>query len=326
MVVQFDRIRQTARSIDERFGSFRRRYAVACLRHSLAVVFVWFGIIKPLGQTPATMLVGETLAATPILEDTVPFWVFMPALGCWEALVGVGLLFRRTIGLAVACMMVQMAATFVPLVVVPELTFHSWPLVPRTAGFYILKNVVLLTGGLVVTSHYRSGRPGEWVGAALAGAGRRVPGVTDWNRTAWPGRTWTIGLLRAGLCVIFCWAGLLTLSGNSEMATWIAATVEPVAGPGTLAGLIGTLELSIGLCLLSGRGIRLATYLAVGYLLVSLLPLVLRPSLPFGSGSVEITFAGAYLIKDWILVSAVLAVASGHEPPTSTGTVEVSTR
>lgn len=307
-VNQLGWLRRTVLSIDGRFGTFKNRYALGCLRYSLAVVFFWFGIIKPLGMTPATMLVQETLSATPVLRAVVPFSVFMPVLGWWEAFVGLGLLSRRTIGLAVGCMMVQMGATFVPLFVVPEVTFHSAPFAPTTPGFYVIKNFVLLSGGLVVASSYGgTDRQQGWNPSALGAYARRGWDVTAANSFGTLQRA-SPRLLRAGLCLVFLWAGMLTLSGTGEMAGWIVTTVQPLAAPVVLVSLIGVLELSIGLCLLAERTTPIAAYLVVVYLLLSLLPLLLRPALVFNSTPIAISFEGAYLIKDWVLVSAVLVL------------------
>jgi len=308
-------IRRTVLSIDDRFETFKDRYALGCLRYSLAMVFFWFGIIKPLGMTPATMLVRETLSATPLLRAAVPFSIFISVLGWWEAVVGLGLLSRRTIHLAVGCMMVQMAATFVPLLVVPEVTFHSAPLVPTTPGFYVIKNFVLLSGGLVVASSYGGpGRQQGWNRPGLAAYARRAWEVTAPTPLGRLQRT-SPRLLRAGLCLVFLWAGMLTLSGTGEMAGWIVTTVHPLAAPAVLIPLIGVLELSIGLCLLAERTTATAAYLVVVYLLLSLLPLLLRPSLVSNSTPIAVSFEGAYLIKDWVLVSAVLVLAKPRGRP-----------
>jgi hypothetical protein len=53
------------------------RYGRAVLRVSLAVVFIWFGALKPLGVSPAEELVRRTV-----------YWMdpglFVPLLGYWE--------------------------------------------------------------------------------------------------------------------------------------------------------------------------------------------------------------------------------------------------
>lgn len=312
-VIQLSWIRRMVHLVDSQVGALVGKYALACLRYSLAIVFFWFGIIKPMGITPATMLVRETLSATPVLRAVVPFSVFMPVLGWWEALVGLGLLFRRTTRLAVACMMVQMASTFVPLLVVPDITFHSPPLFPTTPGFYVIKNVVLLSGGLVVASSYDATgwRRDRGVAPAVARSSRSW-GVASTLWSIEPPQQASLRLLRAGLSVIFLWSGLLTLTGTAEMGTWIATAIHPLVAPAPLVLLIGGLELAIGLCLISGRTTTPAPYLALIYLLLSLVPLLLRPALTFDGIPIAISFEGAYLIKDWVLVSAVFVVDDGE--------------
>lgn len=314
-VIQISRIRRMVLLVDSQFGELKAKYALGCLRYSMAIVFFWFGIIKPLGTTPATMLVRETLSATPVLRMVVPFSVFMPVLGWWEALVGLGLLFRRTIRLAVGCMMVQMAATFVPLLVVPDITFHSPPFFPSTPGFYVIKNVVLLSGGLVLASSYDGTGWRRDQDAALAGAcSSRMWGVAGALRSVESPQRGCLRLLRAGLCVVFLWSGVLTLSGTAQMGTWIATAIHPLVAPALLVPLFGAIELAIGLGLIAGRTTT-AAYLALVYLLLSLVPLLLRPALTFDGFPIAITFEGAYLIKDWVLVSAVVVVDYGESAP-----------
>ena len=309
VTTHFNRIRESIRIANDRFDAIEERYSLSALRYSLAIVFVWFGIIKPLGMTPATMLVRETLAATPILRAIVSFPVFMSVLGWWEALVGLGLFYRGTIRIAVVCMMVQMASTFVPLAVVPGVTFHSSPFVPTTAGLYIIKNFVLLTAGLVVASMYG--------GTSLFGeklTSRFIQFFTERRRDASVLRTLkgrqqsNLHLLRGGLCLVFLWSGLLTLTGSAELGSWIANVVQPFTPHPVLVPLVGALELAIGLYLFTNRTTHLAAYLAVVYLVLTQLPLLAQPASTFNTSLAALSFKGAYLVKDWILVSAVFVV------------------
>jgi uncharacterized membrane protein YkgB len=123
--------------------SWLSRYGIPTLRYALAIVFFWFGIVKPLDISPA-----DPVVATGIYF--LPFSLFFPVLGWWEAIVGVGLLFDRTVRLAVYLMVFQMLGTMVPLVTAPAMTFLQPPFVPSEIGAYIIKNWVLLSGGLVV--------------------------------------------------------------------------------------------------------------------------------------------------------------------------------
>ena len=129
--------------LDHRLGLWLDRYGVATLRYTLAIVFFWFGIIKPFGVSPADPVVSNGIYF-------LPFDLFFPVLGWWETLVGLGLLYERTVRFAVYLMVFQMLGTMIPLVTVPAMTFVNAPFVPSEVGAYIIKNWVLLSGGLVV--------------------------------------------------------------------------------------------------------------------------------------------------------------------------------
>jgi putative oxidoreductase len=126
------------------------RFALPLLRLSLGIVFVWFGILKITGQTP----VGELVA------DTV-FWLdpdlFVPLLGVFEVLVGVGLLFGRGLRLVLALFALQMIGTFLVLVVQPDVAFQNGnPLMLTTEGEFVVKNLVLLSAGVMIGSRLKA--------------------------------------------------------------------------------------------------------------------------------------------------------------------------
>lgn len=131
------------RKLDRTLEVLLSRYGVSILRYTLAIVFFWFGIIKPFDVSPADPVVLNGIYF-------LPFGTFFPVLGWWEVLVGVGLLYERTVKIAVYLMVFQMLGTMIPLVTAPGMTFVDFPLVPSEVGAYIIKNWVLLSGGLVV--------------------------------------------------------------------------------------------------------------------------------------------------------------------------------
>lgn len=136
-------VRDRLREVDRTLESWLAKHSVSFLRYALAMVFFWFGIVKPFGVSPAD----------PVVETGIyflPFDLFFPVLGWWEALVGVGLLFERTVKFAVYLMVFQMLGTMIPLFTAPGMTFVDIPFVPTAVGAYIIKNWVLLSGGLVV--------------------------------------------------------------------------------------------------------------------------------------------------------------------------------
>ena len=133
-------------NLDKHLIAFLDRYSVPLLRFSLAVVFVWFGALKPLGVSSATELVSETVYF-------LPPELFVPILGVWEMAIGVCLLHKRLLRVGIALLLLQMAGTFLPLVLLPGISFTMFPIVPSLEGQYIIKNLVLISGALVIASY-----------------------------------------------------------------------------------------------------------------------------------------------------------------------------
>jgi len=130
--------------VDRRMVRFMSAHGVRLLRLSLAVTFIWFGMLKVVGASPVRDLVAHTV-----------YWVspefFVPFLGVWEMLVGVGLLFAVALRLTLLLFWLQMAGTFLVLVLHPEIAFQGGNLFLLTMeGEFIIKNLVLIAGGIVV--------------------------------------------------------------------------------------------------------------------------------------------------------------------------------
>lgn len=131
-----------------------RRWGVLALRLSLAVIFIWFGMLKPLGVSPAGPLVRATVGWMPLLSPDG--WVAV--IGWWEVLIGVTFLFRPTARIAIALLALQMGGTFLPLILLPEVTFQSVPFVPTIEGQYIIKNLIIISAALVIGGTVRDPR------------------------------------------------------------------------------------------------------------------------------------------------------------------------
>ena len=123
--------------------TFMSTYGFIFLRYSLAIVFFWFGILKPIGLSPAAALVEKTV-----------FWFsadwFVPFLGWWEAAIGIFLLFRSTLRIALLLLFLQIPGTFLPLVLLPEITFDHFPFGLSLEGQYVIKNLVLIAAAITV--------------------------------------------------------------------------------------------------------------------------------------------------------------------------------
>ncbi|MCH9022119.1 MAG: hypothetical protein IID32_05085 [Planctomycetes bacterium] len=129
--------------IDRAIAKWMYRYGRLLLRISLAVIFIWFGVLKPLGMSPAEALVAKTVY-------WFPSEMIIPILGWWEVAIGIGLLFRKLIRVALLLLFLQMAGTFLPLVILPEVCFTNFPFALTLEGQYIIKNLILISAAIVV--------------------------------------------------------------------------------------------------------------------------------------------------------------------------------
>ena len=76
-------------------------------------------------------------------------------IGYWEMAIGICFLNKRTTLIAVILMFLQMTGTFMPLVILPEVTFqNSNPLLPTLEGQYIIKNIIIITAALIIGRSY----------------------------------------------------------------------------------------------------------------------------------------------------------------------------
>lgn len=133
------------RGTDRVLISWMKHHGPKFLRYSMAVIFIWFGYLKTIGFSPATELVAKTV------YWFNPSW-FVPFLGWWEVAIGVCFLFRPLLRFGILILVPQMAGTFLPLVLLPSITWNGI-LLPTLEGQYIIKNLVLISAALVIGSH-----------------------------------------------------------------------------------------------------------------------------------------------------------------------------
>jgi len=132
--------------LDRWMVQWMERHGVRALRLSLAVVFIWFGALKVIGQSPVAELVARTV-----------YWVspdvFVPFLGVWETVVGLGLLLGVALRVTLFLFWLQLAGTFLVLLLRPDIAFQGGhPFLLTAEGEFVIKNLVLISGGLVVGS------------------------------------------------------------------------------------------------------------------------------------------------------------------------------
>ncbi|MFC6953069.1 hypothetical protein [Halorubellus litoreus] len=150
-----DEWRRSVRSwferVDVRVVGVLERHGHRLHRRSLGVLFVWLGLLKPMGHETATSLLAHTV-----------YWgspeTMVVVLGWWEVAIGVAMLYRPLVRVALALLLVRIPGTLLAFVLLPEVTFIAFPLVPTPEGQYLLKDVVLFFAAMAIGGTIRHGR------------------------------------------------------------------------------------------------------------------------------------------------------------------------
>lgn len=140
---------------DQQIAKWMKRWSIPAIRSSFGIIFIWFGILKPFDVSSAESLLKATVVWLPF--GTPEFWLIV--IGWWEVGIGITFLFSRTTRIAIALLFLQMCGTFMPLVVLPEVTFQNGNfLTPSLEGQYIIKNVMIISAAMVLGGRYYSSK------------------------------------------------------------------------------------------------------------------------------------------------------------------------
>jgi uncharacterized membrane protein YkgB len=121
------------------------------IRIPIFIIFFWFGFLKIIDLSPAQQLVKDTVYWMPFLS--AESWTYV--IGVWEVLIAICFLFKRTTLIAMILLFLQMSGTFLPLLILPEITFqNSNPFLPTLEGQYIIKNIIIITAALIIGRTY----------------------------------------------------------------------------------------------------------------------------------------------------------------------------
>ncbi len=143
--------------IDVRLTRGMARYGSLLLRVSLGLVFLWFGFLKFFpGLSPAEELVTNTI-------NRLSFGLIAPATAAFlvaalETVIGLGLITGVFMRVTLLLLALQMIGTVMPIFLFPDRVFQIVPFVPTLEGQYIIKNMVLISAGLVIGATVRGGR------------------------------------------------------------------------------------------------------------------------------------------------------------------------
>ena len=151
-----EQLQATFTRIDDKITAFLIRYGILFLRISLGIVFFWFGFIKFIpGLSPAEGLATATieLLTFGLIQPEVSIYI----LAAWETIIGIGLITGWYLRITLFLLFVQMLGTMTPLILFPAESFTRFPYAPTLEGQYIIKNLVLISAGMVVGATVRGG-------------------------------------------------------------------------------------------------------------------------------------------------------------------------
>lgn len=154
MTTSTHQLRERIDCLDRLIARTMDRIGTRLLRWALGLIFIWFGALKVVDMSPAADLVRATVAWFPLITPDQ----FVIILGIWEVIIGVCLLIRPLIRLAIFLLFAQMGGTFLPLIMLPSVTFTTPPFGLTMEGQYIIKNLLIIAAALVIGGTVRRTR------------------------------------------------------------------------------------------------------------------------------------------------------------------------
>ncbi len=135
--------------IDLKLINFFRMISVPTARLGLFVIFFWFGALKVVGLSPANFLVQELFEQT---VQMMTFGQFIILFGLFECIIGILFIVPKMERVVIPLLLVHMITTFMPLFILPEITWNGL-FVPSLEGQYIIKNLVIIASAIGIVAH-----------------------------------------------------------------------------------------------------------------------------------------------------------------------------
>ncbi|MFZ1290482.1 MAG: DoxX family protein [Melioribacteraceae bacterium] len=143
--------------VDIKLTEFMAKYGLQLLRISIGIIFFWFGILKFFpGLSPAQNLAIRTIDI--IAFGLIPQNISIIILAFWEVLIGLGLFWGKFMRFVLFLLFLQMIGTFTPILFFPNEVFSRIPYAPTLEGQYIIKNLILISAGIVLGTTVRGGK------------------------------------------------------------------------------------------------------------------------------------------------------------------------
>jgi uncharacterized membrane protein YkgB len=131
--------------VDDFLLQIFQRYGHRIHRISLGFLFLWFGILKPLGHDTTTSLLAHTI-----------YWgdpgVMVLVLGWWEVGIGLCLLMRPVLRAAIFLLALRVPGILLAFVLQADVCFVTFPFTPTPEGQYLIKDLALFFAALAIAS------------------------------------------------------------------------------------------------------------------------------------------------------------------------------
>ena len=132
--------------------SLIRKISLPFAKLSIFAIYFWFGLLKVIGQSPASEMVKALFEETVSkMIAGVSFEQFIIAFGIFEMLIGVMFLIGKFPKLAFVLLLVHIFTTALPLFMTGDMVWTK-TLIPMLEGQYIIKNLALLGLGFFIVS------------------------------------------------------------------------------------------------------------------------------------------------------------------------------
>lgn len=112
-------------------------------RIAIGCVFIWFGALKVIGFESATSIISKTIYFGSPESMT-------RLLGVWEVAIGICLVIRPYVRLAVALLAIRLPGTLLALVLRTDVCWSETFGVPTIQGQYLIKDLILFSAAMVI--------------------------------------------------------------------------------------------------------------------------------------------------------------------------------
>ncbi|MBI5139051.1 hypothetical protein HZA26_00340 [Candidatus Nomurabacteria bacterium] len=127
-----------------------KKWALPMSRFAIFFVYFYFGAIKVFSLEGAAnpMVVALLHSTLPSISPES----FLVAFGVFEMLIGLIFIIPNLERLGIFVLALHLFTTVLPLVVLPEFTWHSF-MVPTLEGQYIIKNILIIALAIGILGH-----------------------------------------------------------------------------------------------------------------------------------------------------------------------------